>query len=70
MRFKTLNGKNDRANKYSNARTIAFPFHPAARSTQAALKKMFVVSQIKKCGFKRKNDPGTDLAAETPIEKK
>jgi hypothetical protein len=68
VRFKILNGKNERANKYSNAKTTGFPLHPAARRTHAALKKMLVVSHIKKCGFKRINDPGTDLAAETPVD--
>lgn len=67
VRFKILNGKNERANKYSNAKTTGFPFQPAARRTQAALKNILVVSHIKKCGFKRINDPGTDLAAETPV---
>ena len=69
-KFKIRNGKNESAKRYSKANTIAFPRNPAARSTQAALKNIFVVSQIRKCGFKRKNDPGTDLAAEIPIRKK
>lgn len=68
VRFNILNGKNERANKYSNAKTTGFPLHPAARRTHAALKNILVVSHIKKCGFKRINDPGTDLAAETPVE--
>jgi hypothetical protein len=68
VRFKILNGKKESANKYSKAKTTGFPLHPAARRTHAVLKNIFVVSHIKKCGFKRINDPGTDLAAETPVE--
>ena len=68
VRFKILNGKNERANKYSNAKTTGFPLQPVARRTHAVLKNILVVSHTKKCGFKRINDPGTDLAAETPVE--
>lgn len=63
-------GKKERANKYSNDRTQIFPFQPPARSTHAKLKKMFVVSHIKKCGTKRKYDPGATVTTATPKIKK
>ncbi len=65
VRLIILTGKNEIANKISIIVTIRF-LNPTALKTHARLKKIFVVSQIKKCGTVRVYDPGT-YKTPTPV---